>query len=125
MPMSILLYSLIGEETGIYFTDSTTLKGCHNKRVRNHTVFKGLAYRGKSTIGCFFGLKLRLIINYKRDIIAVKINPGSTDDRKTPEEIVNGLQRKGSMQTRGLLVRIFFKNSGKKEYLSVQEFSKI
>jgi transposase len=82
------------EETGIYFADSTTLKVCHNKRIHNHKVFKELAQRGKSTMGWFFGLKLHLIINHKGEIMAVKITPGNTDDRKALEEIVNGLQGK-------------------------------
>ena len=44
-------------------------------------VFKGLAKRGKTTMGWFFGLKLHLVINNKGEIMAVKITPGNYDDR--------------------------------------------
>ena len=35
MPLSILLHSLSGERTGLYFADSTPIKVCHNKRINN------------------------------------------------------------------------------------------
>ena len=57
MPLTLLLHSLNGEETGLYFADSTSLKVCHNKRIHAHKVFDGLATRGKSTMGWFFGFK--------------------------------------------------------------------
>lgn len=55
------LNTLKGQETGIYFADSTSLKVCHNKRLSRHKTFEGLATRGKSTMGWFYGLKLHLI----------------------------------------------------------------
>lgn len=51
VPMTILLYALSGNETGLYFADSTTLKVFRNKRINQHKTFKGLAARGKSTMG--------------------------------------------------------------------------
>jgi hypothetical protein len=39
--------------TGISFMDSTTLKVCRNQRIHSHKVFKGLAERGKSSMGWF------------------------------------------------------------------------
>jgi hypothetical protein len=41
-----------------FFVDSALLKVCHNKRIFNHKVFKGIAERGKSSMGWFFGFKL-------------------------------------------------------------------
>lgn len=81
MPMTLLLQTLQAEQTGIYFVDSTPLKACHNKRISRHKVFKGMAGRGKSTMGWFHGIKLHLILNHKGGIVAVKITPGNTDDR--------------------------------------------
>ena len=81
LPLMILLHCLKGQETRIYFADSTCLKVCHNKRIFNHHVFQGLAARGKTTMGWFFGLKLHLILNNKGQIMAVKISPANTDDR--------------------------------------------
>lgn len=50
LPITILLHSLFGEETGLYFADSTSLKVCHNKRINRHKVFDGIASRGMSTM---------------------------------------------------------------------------
>lgn len=94
MPLTILLHSLSGEETGLYFADSTPLKVCHNKRINNHKVFDGLAARGKSTMGWFFGFKLHIVINHKGQMMAAKITPGNTDDRVALEEMVKHLRGK-------------------------------
>ena len=55
----------MGKCTGISFVDSTTLKACHIKREKQNKVFSGIASKGKSTIGWFFGFKLHFIINDK------------------------------------------------------------
>lgn len=47
----------LGKFTGISFMDNTTLKVCRNQRIHNHKVFKGLAERGKSSMGWFYGFK--------------------------------------------------------------------
>lgn len=94
MPLTILLHCLTGEETGIYFTDSTPLKVCRNKRISRHKVFEGLAKRGKCTMGWFFGFKLHLIINHKGQIMAVKITPGNKDDRAALAEMAKNLKGK-------------------------------
>ena len=94
MPLTLLLHSLNGEETGLYFADSTSLKVCHNKRIHAHKVFDGLASRGKSTMGWFFGFKLHLVVNQKGQLMAVKITPGNVDDRAALGEMVTALRGK-------------------------------
>lgn len=94
VPMTILLHALAGDETGLYFADSTTLKVCRNKRIHQHKTFKGLASRGKSTMGWFYGLKLHLVVNNKGQIMAVKITPGNTDDRAALRDIARNLKGK-------------------------------
>ena len=58
------------QRTGIYYVDSKRLPVCHNKRIHSHRVFKGIAQRGKSSTGWFFGLKVHLIINNLGEIIS-------------------------------------------------------
>ncbi|MDP8919826.1 MAG: transposase, partial [Pseudomonadota bacterium] len=41
-------------------------------------VFDGLAARGKTSMGWFYGLKLHFVINHKGQIMALKITPGNT-----------------------------------------------
>ena len=85
--MVIFLKTLrIGTCTGISFADSTAIKVCHNKRIFNHKVFSGIAQRGKSTMGYFFGFKLHLIVNDKGEILNSVITPGYVDDRKPLED---------------------------------------
>ena len=66
LPMVFFLsLCCMGKCTGISFIDSTPVRVCHIKREKSHKVFKGLANKGKSTIGWFFGFKLHLVINDK------------------------------------------------------------
>ena len=50
---------LLGKCTGISFVDSTPLRVCRNQRIHIHKTFKGIAQRGKCSMGWFFGFKLR------------------------------------------------------------------
>ncbi len=91
--MIIFLKTLrLGESTGISFVDSTPVRVCHNKRTHNHKVFNGIAQRGKSTIGYFYGFKLHLIVNDKGEIVDFVITSGNVDDRQ-PLKNANFLKR--------------------------------
>lgn len=82
-PMVIFLKMMrLGSCTGISFVDSTPLRICNNKRIYNHKVFDGIAERGKSTMGFFFGFKLHLVVNDKGEILNFVITPGNVDDRE-------------------------------------------
>lgn len=82
LPFMLFLHHCCrGECTGISFIDSTVLRVCHNKRINRHRVFKGVAERGKSTMGWFFGFKLHLIINDKGEILSFYLTKGNVDDR--------------------------------------------
>jgi hypothetical protein len=94
MPLMVLLHSLSGEETGLYFGDSSKLAVCHNRRINRHQVFDGLAARGKTSMGWFFGLKLHVVINHKGEIMAVKITPGNIADSTVLDEITRHLTGK-------------------------------
>jgi hypothetical protein len=72
----------MGKCTGISFIDSTRLEVCHIKREHQHRVFDGIATKGKSTLGWFFGFKLHIIINDKGEIMSFVITQGNVDDRQ-------------------------------------------
>ena len=94
IPLMVLLHSMGGEGTGIYFADSTKLAVCHNRRIDRHKVFDGLAARGKTSMGWFFGLKLHLVINHKGQVMALKITPGNTADSTVLNAITQHLSGK-------------------------------
>lgn len=48
----------------------------------SHKVFDGLATRGKTTKGWFYGLKLHLIINPQGGLVKASFSSGNKDDRK-------------------------------------------
>ena len=79
--MLYLHYCSKGACTGISFIDSTVLRVCHNKRIKRHKTFKGLAQVGKSTMGWFYGFKLHLVINDKGEILSFYLSKGNVDDR--------------------------------------------
>jgi len=83
LPMTIFLKTCcLGNCTGISFVDSTSVSVCKNKRIPRHKVFDGIAQRGKTTMGYFFGFKLHFIINDKGEILSFVITPGNVDDRE-------------------------------------------
>ena len=63
IPMMLMLHLIQGKKTGEYYVDSTHFSVCKNKRIFRHKTFNGLAKRGKSTMGWFFGFKLHLVCN--------------------------------------------------------------
>ena len=74
-------YCRLGAVTGIAFVDSTALPVCHNLRIYSNKVFRGLAARGKTSTGWFYGFKLHITINEHGEILGFDITPGNVDDR--------------------------------------------
>ena len=66
--------------TGGNYIDSKKLVVSHNRRIENHKVHKGVAKRGKSSTGWFFGFKIHLIINNLGEIVLFKLSPGNVAD---------------------------------------------
>ena len=82
MPMTLFLKTCcLGDCSGISFIDSTPIRVCKSKRIRNNKVFKGIATTGKSTMGWFHGFKLHIIINDKGEILNFTITQANVDDR--------------------------------------------
>ncbi len=82
MPMALFLKTCcLGDSTGISFVDSTPIRVCKPKRIKNNKVFKGIATTGKSTMGWFHGFKLHIVINDKGEILNFTITQANVDDR--------------------------------------------
>lgn len=94
MLLGCFLQTTFGELTGISFVDSTSIAVCHPNRAKRNRVFKNQAGWGKSSVKWYFGLKLHLIINDKGELLAVRLTPGNTDDRKPLPEMAQSLTGK-------------------------------
>lgn len=66
--------------TGISYIDSFPLKVSHIKRSSSHKTFKGIAQKGKTSMGWFYGFKLHVAINHLGEITAFCITPGNIAD---------------------------------------------
>lgn len=84
-----LLKTLEGTVTEYLFIDATPMAVCHNLRERRHKVFKGLAKKGRTSTGWFFGFKLHFIFNTHGEIVRMQITGGNVNDRSP----VMGLMR--------------------------------
>lgn len=109
-PMFCFLQGLLGNSTGIAIVDSTPLPVCNNRRISSHKMFKGVATRGKSSTGWFFGFKLHIVINDLGEVISWMLTPGNVDDRKPVKDMCEG--------TMGLLF-------GDKGYISSKLFKEL
>lgn len=92
MPIFMFLMRIKGKATGKYYIDSTKLPICHNLRISRNKVFKGVAQRGKTTTGWFFGFKLHIVINESGEIMSFYLTPGNVDDRKTVNYLTQNLK---------------------------------
>lgn len=115
----LLLYLMkykVGKCSGISFIDSTTIKVCHNKRIYSHKVFDGLAARGKSSTGWFYGFKLHLVINDSGEIVSFCLTSGNVDDRnmelidKLTKELYGKLFADRGYLSKKLFEHLFEKN---------------
>ena len=112
-PLAIFIKKvLLGKCTGISFVDSTPLRVCRNQRIHMRKVFKGIAARGKCSMGWFFGFKLHLICNEKGELLNFMFTPGDVDDRKPLED-------------KNFIAQIFDKLVGDKGYISKKLFERL
>jgi hypothetical protein len=90
-PLCLYLKTRLGPVTGISFIDATALPVCHNRRIQRHRVFDGLAARGKTSMGWFFGFKLHLVVNDCGELLAFYLTPGNVDDRQPVPHLAKSL----------------------------------
>jgi hypothetical protein len=80
--------------SGANQVDSKKLEVCHIKREHNHKVMRGLAGKGKSSTGWFYGMKLHLIINQQAQLCRFMITGGNVADNNPTllKTLFKGLQ---------------------------------
>ena len=82
---------MFGKSAGIAFIDATSLCVCENLRIPRHKTFAGVAGRGKTSTGWFFGFKLHLVVNDQGELLSVCLTRGNVNDRKPVPKLVKRL----------------------------------
>ncbi|WP_042277852.1 transposase, partial [Candidatus Protochlamydia sp. R18] len=91
VPLFAYLMHRKGKVTGISFIDSTLIAVCHHKRILRNKVFAGIAKRGKTISGWFYGFKLHIMINDSGEILAFQLTPSNVSDVSMAETLSKGL----------------------------------
>jgi hypothetical protein len=85
--LGALLQRRLGKCSGVSFIDSSKIVVCNNLRINQNKVFKGVAKRGKTSTGWFYGFKIHLIVSDTGEILAWQITLGNVDDRKPVRQL--------------------------------------
>jgi hypothetical protein len=80
VPLHALLVHLLGTPTLANFIDSTKVVVCDNHRIKRNKVFRGIAARGMSSMGWFYGFKLHVVVNERGDLTSFMLTPGNVAD---------------------------------------------
>jgi len=91
VPLSAYLQTRRGTCSGISFIDSTKLAVCENLRIPQHRQFTGIAVRGKTTLGWFYGFKLHLAVSDRGELLSWQVTPGNCDDRRPVPKLTKRL----------------------------------
>ncbi len=96
------------KQTGFYIADSKPLAVCDNHRIRSNKVFAGLAARGKSSMGWFYGFKAHLVINQYGELVNFVLTSGNVADNNGSvlTELLANLQGQ-CFADRGYLTTLF------------------
>jgi hypothetical protein len=74
------------------YIDSTKLEVSHIKRASSHKTFRGIAAKGHTSIGWFFGFKLHLVTNVFGYVVDFDITSGNVADNN--ESLIRKLTKK-------------------------------
>jgi transposase len=88
----LLMMSKKSCRSTIFLVDATPYPVCHNKRIFTHKVFDGLAKRGKSSMGWFYGFKLHLVTDQFGQLLALQITSGQINERQPLYQLLNSLK---------------------------------
>lgn len=80
--LGAFMQTRLGKCSGVSFVDSSKIPVCNNLRIKQNRVFEGVAKRGKTSTGWFYGFKIHLIVSDTGEILAWQISLGNVDDRK-------------------------------------------
>lgn len=80
--LGAFMQTRLGKCSGVSFIDSSKIAVCNNLRIKQNKVFEGVAKRGKTSTGWFYGFKVHLIVSDTGEILAWQITLGNVDDRK-------------------------------------------
>lgn len=110
----LMIFSKIqtsNNHNGVFFIDSFSLAVSHNKRISNHKTFAGIAQRGKTSMGWFYGFKLHVVINGSGEIINFALTPGNVADNNQTllEQLLKNIRGKVYGDKGYLLNEDFFK----------------
>jgi hypothetical protein len=92
VPWCCYLATRKGRCTGMAFIDSTPLAVGDNHRIATHRVFAGIATRGKTSMGWFYGFTWHVIVNDEGELLAFRLTPGNVDDRQPVVSLAAGLR---------------------------------
>ena len=85
-----ILLQLQNKRSGVVkIIDSTPLPVCKNIRIYAHKVMKRIATRSKTTTGWFYGLKLHIITDLKKNMLMMRFTTGRVDDRVVLDEFLD------------------------------------
>lgn len=89
--LGALMQKRLGKCSGISFVDSSKIAVCHNLRIRQNKVFDGVARRGKTSTGWFYGFKIHLMVSDTGEILAWRMSLGNVDDRRPVPQMARRL----------------------------------
>ncbi len=72
--------------------DSSALPVCGNKRIFKHKVCSGVATRGVSSMGWFFGFKIHLVVDLKGNLQNIRITQATVDERIVLPSMMQGIR---------------------------------
>ena len=76
----------------VFYIDSTPVPVCDIRFANSHKVMKGIASRGKSTKGWFYGFKLQGVCKKDGTLVSLMLRNGSEHDSQAFIDVTEGLE---------------------------------